>query len=120
MLASLDAFELSTLYLYFTIGDNMTFCYVISGTCLILITIFLLPFFKLGHNKLNKKSFCSVLTSVDMGSYPLKANLMIICYFLSIGSNILVSIYGTSWVSISIMEGKPIAEKFTYERRLFD
>lgn len=51
---------------------------------------------------------------------PLKLKILFCSHFFSYGSYLLITVYATSWVGISVSAGAPLAEKFTLQRRVFE
>lgn len=51
---------------------------------------------------------------------PLRLKLLFLGHFFSYGASLLITVYATSWVGISILDGRPTAEKYTLKRRIFE
>jgi len=51
---------------------------------------------------------------------PLKLKVLFFAHFFGYGAYLLITVYATSWVGISVSAGAPLAEKFTLQRRVFE
>lgn len=116
LLASIDCFEIYSLYMYYNIGDNMTFTYIFAAALYVLSMFFAIPSLYLGNKEEDHCFF--VLPSLKFVlATPKKMLLLMICYFFTFGSNILISIYATSWVSLAIVKGH---HRISKDRKVFD
>ena len=110
--ASCNIFEKYSLYLYYAVGDNMTFSYLLSGVFFLLgafAGVPSIPEFKepLGNPLKSLKLFKRA---------PKKIWVLSAGYFFCIGSNVLISLYASSWVTFSLLG----TSSLSFDRHVFD
>ncbi|CAG9332794.1 unnamed protein product [Blepharisma stoltei] len=116
LLASIDCFEIYSLYMYYNVGDNMTLTYFFSAVLYLFSMCFAIPTLYAGRRE-SDNSFFVFPGFKFLLSVPKKMLLLMMCYFFTFGCNILISIYATSWVSNALITEK---HKANEDRRLFD
>jgi hypothetical protein len=126
LLASLDIFEAYTLSLYYvrsmqTVGDNLTFSYVCWIVLHMVLLFVLLPVINSYDYKFRfNDEECSLPSVALVWKAPFRLKALLLSYFFSFGSYILVSIYATSWMTIELFAKAPQGSKFVVHRRDFD
>ena len=126
-LASCDALQLGSRYIYFVtstqnMGDNMIFTFSVAIAISVFSLLFVLPSSAIfpqqppeNHSKIDIFSFVHVYFSS-----PTSMKCLILAYYFSYSSSLLITTYTTSWVGISILNGLPSAEKYSLTRRVFE
>lgn len=99
----------------------MTFSFLINTILLMLLICAVLPILNIGQENFKREQEpCPLFNSALVVRVPLKVHILRTAYFCTLGSQFLITVYATSWVSMSILEGIPDAAIFSKDRRMFD
>ncbi|CAG9324423.1 unnamed protein product [Blepharisma stoltei] len=107
-IASIDCFEIYSFYMHYNVGDNITFSFLAVSLLYVLTMCIAVPYISF-RAKIDSASI-SYPSASSLVSLPWKMKLLMLTYFLTLGSNLLISIYATSWVSMAIWDENYIKE----------
>lgn len=121
LFASLDIFETYSLYLYYAIGDNQTFSFGFSALLYLIVIFLIIPSIAtVPYNYRYNPENCSFSAFNLFFMSPIKIKIFLIAYFFGYGSFFLISIYTTSWVTMSILSQNSRGVQFLIHRRDFE
>lgn len=99
----------------------MTFSFLMNTILLMLLICAVLPILNIGQENFKREQEpCPFFNNALIAKVPIKVHILRIAYFCTLGSQFLITVYATSWVSMSILEGIPDAAIFSKDRRMFD
>ncbi|CAG9330075.1 unnamed protein product [Blepharisma stoltei] len=121
LFASLDIFETYSLYTYYAVGDNLAFSFGFSAFIYMVIFCLILPgIMNIPYNYRYNPEKCSITSLSLFFMSPLKIKLFLLAYYFSYGSYFLISIYTTSWVTISLLNENSRGAKYLIHHREFE
>jgi hypothetical protein len=100
----------------------MIFTFSVAALLCFAVLAFVLPSISISNTKRARSSQeidFSTCFQVFSNS-PFRLKMLFLAHFFSYGASLLITVYATSWVGISVLDGMPTAEKYTLKRRIFE
>jgi len=100
----------------------MIFTFSVAALLGFAVLVFILPSVSISQSKQSHSAQEVEFVTCFQAFFhaPLRLKLLFLAHFFSYGASLLITVYATSWVGISILDGRPTAEKYTLKRRIFE